>query len=63
MIEKLKYIHRNPVVRGLATRPDDWQWSSFCHYAMGEIGSVEIESEWTALRRERDVHVMEVPSL
>ena len=59
MIEKLKYMHRNPVVRGFVTRPEDWPWSSFRHYAMGEIGPVEIESEWTALRRERDVHVME----
>jgi len=49
-VEKLKYIHRNPVVRGLVTRPEDWPWSSFRHYAMGEIGPVEIESEWTALK-------------
>lgn len=32
-------------------------WSSFCQYAMGEIGHVEIESEWTTLRREREVNV------
>ena len=61
-VEKLKYIHRNPVVRGLVARPEDWPWSSFRHYAMGEIGPVEIESEWTALRREREVHVMKLPS-
>ncbi|MCC6662076.1 MAG: transposase [Phycisphaerales bacterium] len=24
----VRYIHRNPVERGLATRPQDWQWSS-----------------------------------
>jgi REP element-mobilizing transposase RayT len=62
-IEKLKYIHRNPVVRGLVARPEDWPWSSFRHYATGEVGRVEVESEWTALRREREVHVMEMPSL
>jgi putative transposase len=28
-IEKLKYIHRNPVKRGLVERPEDWAWSSF----------------------------------
>ena len=60
-IEKLKYIHRNPVVRGLVARPDDWPWSSFRHYATGEIGPVEIESNWTALRRERAVNVMKLP--
>ncbi|MDQ2925426.1 MAG: transposase, partial [Acidobacteriota bacterium] len=27
--EKLKYIHRNPVARGLVERPEDWNWSSF----------------------------------
>jgi putative transposase len=52
-IEKLRYIYRNPVHRGLVARPEDWQWSSFRHYASGEIGVVEIESQWTASRRER----------
>jgi putative transposase len=52
-IEKLRYIHRNPVQRGLVQRPEDWEWSSFRHYAMHVDGVVEIESEWTAVRRER----------
>jgi putative transposase len=30
-VEKLRYIHRNPVKRGLVTRPEDWRWSSFRH--------------------------------
>ncbi len=51
--EKLKYLHRNPVARGLVPRPEDWQWSSFRHYATGVEGTVEIESEWTARRREQ----------
>ena len=50
-IEKLRYIHRNPVMRGLAARPEDWKWSSFRHYATGLEGTVEIESFWTAARR------------
>ena len=52
-IEKLKYIHRNPVKRGLVARPEDWKWSSFLHYATGVEGVVEIESEWTGRKRER----------
>jgi putative transposase len=52
-VEKLRYIHRNPVKRGLCDRPEDWQWSSFRHYVTGDEGPVEIESEWTARRRER----------
>ena len=51
-IEKLRYMHRNPVARGLVTKPEDWPWSSFRHYATGIEGTVEIESEWTARRRE-----------
>jgi putative transposase len=52
-VEKLRYIHRNPVKRGLVERPEDWRWSSFTHYATGVEGIVEIESQWTARRRER----------
>jgi len=52
-VEKLRYIHRNPVKRGLVKRPEDWAWSSFRHYANGEIGVVEIESQWTVRKRER----------
>jgi hypothetical protein len=51
--EKLDYIHRNPVTRGLCSRPSQWPWSSYIHYATGLHGVVEIESEWTANRRER----------
>ena len=43
-IEKLRYMHRNPVVRGLVEKPEDWPWSSFRHYATGQLGAVEIES-------------------
>jgi putative transposase len=50
-IEKLRYIHRNPVTRGLVSRPEDWKWSSFGHYSTGEMGIVEIESAWTLGRR------------
>jgi putative transposase len=50
-IEKLRYMHRNPVKRGLVSKPEEWQWSIFLHYATGHQGTVEIESEWTAARR------------
>ena len=49
---KLRYLHRNPVKRGLVNEPGDWKWSSFRHYALRENGVVEIESEWTARDRE-----------
>ena len=49
--EVIRYIHRNPVKRGLVASPGDYPWSSFNHYATGVRGSVEIESEWTASQR------------
>jgi|SRR5208282_4213097 len=52
-MEKLRYLHRNPVNRGLVASPEDWAWSSFRHYVTGEEGVVEVESQWTAKKRER----------
>ena len=33
---------------GLVKGPAEWEWSSFRHYSLREIGMVELESEWTA---------------
>jgi putative transposase len=52
-VEKLRYMHRNPVARRLVLKPEDWPWSSFCHWLSGYEGRVEIESHWTFDRRER----------
>jgi putative transposase len=41
-IEKLRYIHRNPVTRGLVASPEQWHWSSFRWYWCGEKGPVKI---------------------
>ncbi len=49
---ELRYLHRNPVKRGLVKDPAEWKWSSSRHYALREAGIVEIESEWTARDRE-----------
>jgi len=46
--EKLRYIHRNPVRRGLCAAPEDWRWSSFRHYLDGSDVGVRIESKWAA---------------
>jgi putative transposase len=45
-VEKLKYMHRNPVVRGLVASPEDWRWSSYRSYAYREAGLVRI-NDWT----------------
>jgi len=48
-IEKLRYMHRNPVKRGLVASPDLWRWSSFRSYGFGEAGPVRL-SEWEVLQ-------------
>jgi putative transposase len=40
--EKLGYMHRNPVKRGLARSPELWRWSSYQYYWLGERGRVKI---------------------
>jgi putative transposase len=52
-IEKLRYIHRNPMTRRLVSGPEQWPWSSFRHYVSGFAGVVQIESQWTARKREQ----------
>lgn len=49
--EVIRYIHRNPVKRGLVASPEQYRWSSFSHYSNGIRGVVEIESEWTSWSR------------
>ena len=49
-VEKLKYMHRNPVKRGLVAEPDQWRWSSFRSYAYGEKGLVRVNFQEWALK-------------
>jgi putative transposase len=44
-IEKLRYLHRNPVARGLMAKPEDYPWSSFNTYAFRVKSHVQIDSE------------------
>ena len=44
-VEKLRYLHRNPVKRGLVAAPEQWRWSSFRSYAFEDAGLVRI-NEW-----------------
>jgi len=37
-VEKLRYMHQNPVTRGLVAEPEDWRWSSYRFYLLGEPG-------------------------
>ena len=45
-VEKLRYMHRNPVKRGLVESPEQWRWSSYRHYLLGEAGLVQVNVGW-----------------
>ena len=48
-IEKLRYLHRNPVKRGLVESPELWRWSSHRAYAFGESGPVRV-NDWDVVK-------------
>jgi hypothetical protein len=45
-VEKLRYMHRNPVKRGLVAAPEQWRWSSYRFYLLQEIGPVRVNEGW-----------------
>ncbi len=45
-VEKLHYMHRNPVTRGLVHEPEDWLWSSYRHLILGHSGPVQLTPLW-----------------
>jgi putative transposase len=53
-IEKLRYMHENPVRRGLVLEPEQWEWSSYRSYACGEAGGVKINQWGAAVMRMRN---------
>jgi putative transposase len=42
-VEKLRYMHNNPVVRGLVDHVKDWKWSSYAFYTNRTKGPVLID--------------------
>jgi putative transposase len=54
-VEKLRYMHRNPVMRGLVLEPGQWNWSSYRHYAVGERGPVLVNEVQKAEMRVRSI--------
>jgi len=45
-VEKLRYMHRNPVKRGLVTSLEEWRWSSYRFYLLDEPGPVRVNEGW-----------------
>ncbi|MBZ5683104.1 MAG: transposase [Acidobacteriia bacterium] len=48
-VEKLRYMHRNPVKRGLVESPQQWRWSSYRFYLLEEAGPVRVNEGWTEI--------------
>jgi putative transposase len=44
-MEKLHYMHRNPVARGLVLEPEQWAWSSVRDYVSDERGRVLVNEQ------------------
>ena len=64
-VEKLRYIHRNPVQRRLVLEPDQWRWSSYRAYAYAERGPVLVNEQKKTELKVRDLARAEsvVPTL
>jgi putative transposase len=45
-LEKLRYMHHNPVKRGMVSQAEDWRWSSYRFYFMDEAGAVGVNQGW-----------------
>jgi putative transposase len=45
-VEKLKYLHQNPVQRGLVAAAEAWRWSRYRFYALEEAGLVRVNEGW-----------------
>jgi putative transposase len=45
-VEKLRYMHRNPVKRGLVDSPEQWRWSSYRFNLLDEPGLVRVNQGW-----------------
>jgi putative transposase len=44
--KKLNYVHLNPVRAGLVERPEDYVYSSYRNYVLGEEWLIEIDKDW-----------------
>lgn len=44
--QKLNYIHRNPLRAGLVEQVEDYPYSSYRNYELGEDWLIEIDQEW-----------------
>lgn len=46
MIDKLEYIHNNPIKAGLVTAPEDYRYSSARNYLLDDHSILEVVTDW-----------------
>lgn len=46
VLEKLNYMHNNPVKRGLVKHPGDWPYSSWRFYFRGDASLLAVDRIW-----------------
>ena len=44
-LEKLNYMHNNPVKRGLVRSPEEWPWSSFRFYYLNDTSLLSMDKQ------------------
>jgi len=54
ILQKLNYIHMNPVRAGLCDHPARWRWSSYHAYLPHEPSAVPLEIDWRWLWTEKE---------
>jgi REP-associated tyrosine transposase len=52
-VQKLRYMHNNPVKRGLVLEAGQWCWSSLRSYLYGEPGAVKVNDTGILLMKVR----------
>ncbi|MCA9251436.1 MAG: transposase [Phycisphaerae bacterium] len=43
LLQKLDYCHKNPITRGLVDRAEDWAWSSYRYYELGDESVLKMD--------------------
>ncbi len=48
LLEKIDYIHKNPITRGLVDSAADWKWSSYRYYELGDASvlAMDWDGKW-----------------
>jgi len=45
-LQKINYIHNNPLKAGLVKSAADYRWSSFRSFYFGEAEPIDVDKDW-----------------